>query len=348
MMFGKKTKGFCVDFGEQSVLLARLSQDTTPLVVEELKEFSVADTEGLTAYLKGTEGKGQSGYAHARCSIYPSRRLVRRHTMDLKRVKEPGYVPEVFSQQFRVEAEKYTTLLLNAVDGSEYDLGKGSQKEALFCGIPSDDIIEWQEKLLGYGLYPERLELGTISTLGALISYQKFKQSKSPLLLLEIGDEQTQSFIVGADGVEISRPISSGIAAMIPVVHKELGLKDEESAKKLFFSNTFDFTSMGPTLTRRLLKDLQSSIGFYEVQTGQSVGGVLCTHLPSGLAWLGSSISSALGVLPFKTETVPWAESLGITFAPGVTLGANEERWLGLLGLMASYENAPAVSETKG
>ncbi|MBI2514091.1 MAG: hypothetical protein HYV96_19130 [Opitutae bacterium] len=347
MMFGKKTKGFCVDFGDQAVLLARLSQEEPPLVVEELKEFAATDTEGLQAYLKTTEGKGPTGYAHARCGVYPARRLIRRHTMDLKRVKEPAYVPEVLAQTFRVEAEKYTTLILNPTDGSEYDLAKGNQKEALFCGVPADDIVHWQDKMLEFGLYPERLELGTVATLGALVSYQKFKQSKTPLLLLEMGDEATQCFILTADGVDISRPIASGIAGMIPVVQKELGLKDEESAKKLFYSNTFDFTSMGGTLIKKLLKELQSSIGFYEVQTGQSIGSVLCTQLPPSLAWLSPTIAGSLGVNPFKAELLPWTQSLGLTLAPGVTLAAPDERWLGLFGLMASYNHGP-VAEQKG
>lgn len=347
-MFGKKTKGFCVDYGDQSVLLARLSQETAPVVVEELKEFAVTDAEGLANYLKAVEGKGPTGYAHARCTIYPPRRLVRRHTMDMKRLKEPAYVPEVLSQQFRVEAEKYTTLLLNPADGSEFDSGKSNQKEVLFCGMVADEIVQWQDKLLESGVYPERLELGTVATLGALVSYQKFKQSKTPLLLLEMGEEATQSFILSADGIDISRPIPSGIAAMIPVVQKELGLKDEESAKKLFYSNTFDFTSMGTTLIKKLLKELQSSIGFYEVQTGQSIGGVLCTQLPASLAWLSPTIAGSLGVPPFKAEIAPWAASLGITFAPGVSPAAPDERWLGLLGLMANFDNVPAVPEIKG
>ena len=37
-----------------------------------------------------------------------------------------------------------------------------------------------------------------------------------------------------------------------------LGLKDEESARKLFYSNTFDFTGMGSVLTKKLIKELQS------------------------------------------------------------------------------------------
>lgn len=343
MLFGKKTKGFCIDFGDQAVLVARLSQENPPLVIEELKEFAPADSTGLQAYLKESEGRGPTGYAHSRVGLYPAKRVVRRHTMDLKRVKDPTYFNEVLSQQFRVEAERYTTLILNPEDGAEFDHAKGTQKEALFCGMPADDIIQWQDKLLESGIYPERLELGTVATLGALVSYQKFKQTKAPLLLLEMGEDATQCFILGADGVDISRPIASGIAAMIPVVQKELGLKDEESAKKLFYSNTFDFTSMGTTLIKKLLKELQSSIGFYEVQTGQSIGQVLCTQLPPNLSWLGASLAGALGVSTAKLELVPWAESLGITLGSGVTLAAPEERWIGLFGLMASYNHGPAV-----
>jgi hypothetical protein len=345
MLFGKKSKGFCVDFGEQAVLLARLSQDEAPLVVEDLQEFGFKDAERLGTYLKGAEGLGATGYAHARVGIYPAKRLIRRHTLDTKRLKEPAYLGEVVAQQFRVEAEKYTTLLLNPSDGSELDTSKTSQKEALFCGLPVDDVLAWQEKLLELSIYPERLELGTIATIGALVSYQKFKQSKSPLLFLELGDESTQSFIITADGVDVTRPIPNGIAAMIPVVQKELGLKDEESARKLFYSNTFDFTSMGGTLIKKLLKELQSSIGFYEVQTGQSIGAVHTTQLPPSLAWLSGTIASSLGVTPLKAEVVPWAESLGITFASGLTPAAPDERWLGLLGLIASHNHVPAPAE---
>ena len=69
MLFGKKTKGFCVDFGDQAILLARLSQDTTPLLVEEVKGFAASDTVGLQAYLKETEGRGPTGYAHAKVGL---------------------------------------------------------------------------------------------------------------------------------------------------------------------------------------------------------------------------------------------------------------------------------------
>src|SRR5213083_683655 len=100
---------------------------------------------------------------------------------------------------------------------------------------------------------------------------------------------------------------------MVPIVQKELGLKDEESARKLFYSNTFDFTGMGPLLIKKLLKELQSSIGFYEVQTGQSVGQVLITQLPPKLSWLEGAVTSNLGIASLKLDPVPWLQSRQIT-----------------------------------
>ena len=340
MFFATKSKGFCVELGEHATLIARLSQAEAPFLVEELKELPASDLGALSEWVKGTEGKSSTGYAHATCGIYPAKRLVRRQTLDLKRVKEPAYFNEIYTQQFRIEPDKYTIKALNFTDGSDYDTIKATQKEALFCGLQSDEIISTQDMLLEHGIYPERLELGTLATLGGMVNYLKFKQSKSPLLILEMGDELTQSFIVNADGVDISRPIPSGIAAMIPVVQKELGLKDEESAKKLFYSNTFDFTSMGGALVKKLLKELQSSIGFYEVQTGQSIGNVFCTQLPANLGWLGTTMAGALGVPQLKIDMLTWLESLGIKLAPSVTPNPPDERWAGLFSLIASYENA--------
>lgn len=347
MILSKKLKAFCVEHGEQSTMIARLSQFVAPVVVEELKEFPADDAAGLKDWLSGSEGKGPTGFAHTVCGIYPQKRVVRRHTLDLKRVKEPAYFTEIYSQQFRIEPDKYTIMALNPADGSEFDSSKSNQKEVLFCGFPSEEVISVQEKLLESGIYPERLELGSVATLGGLVSYLEFKQTKSPVLLLEIGSELTQSYILSSEGVDISRPIPTGTAAMIPIVQKELGLKDEESARKLFYSNTFDFTSMGGTLIKRLLKELQSSIGFYEVQTGQSIGHVLCTQLPASLGWIGSTVASSLGVSPFKLEAAPWLESHQIKLGDGVSLGASDERWLGLFSLLVQHDHGKSGTTTE-
>ena len=86
MFLAKKSKGFCVEIGEYSTLLARLSQPEAPYIVEELREFPSTDLAAITDWVKATDGKGSTGYAHATCGIYPNKRIIRRHTLDLNYV----------------------------------------------------------------------------------------------------------------------------------------------------------------------------------------------------------------------------------------------------------------------
>jgi len=274
---------------------------------------------------------------------------VRRHTLELKKLREQGYLNDVFTQQLRIEPDKFTIAILNANDGMDYDLAKGAQKEVLFCGAPHEELLGTQDHLLADGIFPDRLELGSLSTLGALVDWMSFSKAKTPTLVLEIGNDATHSFIISAGGVEASRPIPQGLESMVPTVQKELGLKDEESARKLFRSNTFDFTGMGPLLIKRLLKELQSSIGFYEVQTGQSVGQLVCLQLPPKLAWLEGSIATALGITALSLDPVPWLQSRGVNVPEGLAKTVAEPRWFGLLSLMVQYTaaNAAAPEEKK-
>ena len=338
MFFSKKTKGFFVEMNESSVLLTRTSSGSAPMEIEELRECALTDQTVVAETLKQLQPRRPpSGYLHAVVGAYPPRRLIRRHSLELKKMKEAGYMADVFTQQLRIEQDKFTIAMINAGDGTDYDLAKANQKDVIFCGAPNEDISSAQEKLLNAGIFPERLELGSVATLGALVDCLAFEKSKTPTLVLDVGNDTTHSFIVAANGVEASRPIPQGLEAMVPVVQKELGLKDEESARKLFRSNSFDFTGMGPLLIKRLLKELQSSIGFYEVQTGQSVGQVICIQLSPKLAWLEGALASSLGIATLKFDPLPWLRSRRVTVPDALTKTAGEFRWFGLLSLMVQY-----------
>jgi hypothetical protein len=345
MLFSAKPKGIFVELSDHGCLFATTSSSGNGgLMVDELEESPAGDAELFSKVLdKLQPKKAPSGYVHAVCGLYPAKRLLRRATIDPKRAKEPAYFGEFMTQQFRIEPDKFTMAVLHSVDGADFDPTKSSQKEVLFCGLPSDDVVAIQDGLLGNGIYPERIELASISVLGALVDYLAFKKSKVPTLVLEIGTDITHTFIVSAAGVEAARPIPQGLDAMIPVVQKELNLKDEESARKLFFSNTFDFTGMGPLLVKRLLKELQSSIGFYEVQTGQSVGQLFCSMLPSKLGWLDGTIANSLGVPGLTIEVGPWLQSRNITLSAAAAGNGTNPRWFGLYSLMATYQAEAAV-----
>lgn len=340
MLFSSPTKTFFIEENEHTRVIARTSAGAAPLVIEEIQEVPKTDLEGFANALKHLQPKrAASGYVHATCSIFSPNRVVRRVTLEAKRLKEANYLAEVCSQQLRIEPDKHALSVLLPSDGTDFDEAAAGAKEALFCGLPSDDVIAAQDAFLSQGVYPERLELGSVALLGGLVDYVQLTKCKAPTLVLELGQNVTQSHIVGPTGVEASRSIPQGIAGMVPVVQKELGLKDEESAKKLFYSNTFDFGGMGPLLVKRLIKELQSSIGFYEVQTGQSIGQVVCFLLPAKLIWLENAVATSLGVGLLKLNVSEWAKYRRITFSEKIS-SAIDPRWFSLLSVMARYNIA--------
>jgi hypothetical protein len=100
-------------------------------------------------------------------------------------------------------------------------------------------------------------------------------------------------------------------------------------------------------LIKRLIKELQSSIGFYEVQTGQSVAHVACVLLPSKLVWLEGAIAADLGVSVLKTDIPAWLQSQQITLADTLPTNLQDVRRLGLFGLLVQYKNSHAVVSEK-
>ena len=87
MLFSAKPKGFFVELSDHGCLFARTSTPGDgPLVVEELEECPAGDAEQFAQMLdKLQPKKSPSGYVHAVCGLYPSKRLLRRATIDPKR-----------------------------------------------------------------------------------------------------------------------------------------------------------------------------------------------------------------------------------------------------------------------
>ncbi|HLP07238.1 MAG TPA: hypothetical protein VK178_03670 [Opitutaceae bacterium] len=337
MLFSGKSNGYFVEINEYSTLVARTSSSAAPLVVEKVEELA-AGTAGLATAFEKIAGPRRGGYRHAVIGISPERRFVRRASIDQKRGKDTAALEELLVTQFRAEPEKMMIAILSAADGSNLDAGLAAGKEVLFCGGYTEDFAGAQKTLLEAGVFPESLELTSVATLGGMQGLLALQENKSPVLVLEVGRESTHCYIVNANGVDLARPIPHGINSMIPVAQKELGLRDEEAAAKLLFSNTFDFTGMGPNLVKRLLKELQSSIGFFEVQTGQSIGQLCCSVLPPAFSWLSGTLANALGVSQLQSDLKPWAEKQGIKFAAGLCNDGIPAHWMGLLSLIAKHQ----------
>jgi hypothetical protein len=343
-------KPLFVDLSDQVMLLARVSALRGPICIEALMECPLNQSPEQLAMTAGQlSGVAKGQLIPATCGIYPQEVLIRRAALDNPaKAKDPAYLPEFVEQQFKVDVRQYAITVMNAAQGTEFKIEKATSKELLFCGAPRRELQATQDQLLSYGLYPERLELGTVATVGGLVHYAGMKGIKSPTLVLQITESQAQVLIFQGESLDVARPIPHGFASMYPLVQEQLGLKDVESARKLFSSNTFDFTEMGPTLLKKLMKELQASTGFYEVQTGQTIGQIFLSGLPDNLGWIAQSISRALCVDVLKPDYTEWLPALGIELGEGVDVSKLGSRWFGLFALMGNYNLPPSVADAKG
>ena len=154
--------------------------------------------------------------------------------------------------------------------------------------------------------------------------------------------------IINKGQVDVTRPVPFGLDSIYPLLQREIGLKDEASARKLFMSNTFDFAEMGTKLLRRVIKELQATAGFYEVQTGLTIDQLYLGVLPKNLSWVAQAICNSLGLEMVQLRTEAWLESLNVTVADDVEVSNLGGRWMGLFSLMGEYHlREESAGETK-
>jgi hypothetical protein len=340
-MLNSKTKGLFIDVSEFSILAARTSGYKLPIVIEELVELPLASdvTQAeVREFLEELVDFKGNKYFVSRVGVYPDGRFVRYYEADtVNKAKDLKFLSGILKSEFNVDPDLNRVEILDARDGCDFDLAMSLSRRLVFCGAPVDSFNEKQNYLLGCGIYPERLELSTVSTLGGVSDYAHLNEIKSPILCFELTSESANIFILNQGQLDVARPVPFGLNSIYPLLQRELGLKDEASARKLFFSNTFDFAEMGPKLIRRMTKELQASTGFYEVQTGQTIEHVFISVLPKNLAWVAKTVSDTLGLEILQPNLERWLESLKIKLAEGVEVSSLGARWMGLFSLMGAF-----------
>ncbi|MGZ0656037.1 hypothetical protein ACWPKS_10580 [Coraliomargarita sp. W4R72] len=340
-MLNPKTKGLFVDISEFSILAARTSGYKIPMIIEELAEYPLGSDDGpveIRNFFEQLVDFRGGGYFVSRAGVYPEGRFVRYYEAELaSKAKDLNFLSGVLKSEFNVDPDVNTVAILNARDGSDFDPKTSLSKRLVFCGAPSESFQTEQDRLLECGIYPERLELSTITTLGGVSDYAHFNEIKSPILCFELTSQSANIFIINQGQVDVARPVPFGLDSIYPLLQRELGLKDETSARKLFFSNTFDFAEMGPKLLRRMTKELQASTGFYEVQTGLTIEKVFISVLPKNLAWVSKTVSDSLGLEIMQPNLEKWLEGLKIKLGEGVEVSNLGSRWMGLFSLMGEF-----------
>lgn len=340
-MLKSKTKGLFLDISEFSILAARTSGYKRPITIEDVIEIPIQQVVGpeeIKAELEEFVDFQGGEYFVSVCGVYPESRFIRYFEADnVNKAKDIKHLTSVLKDQFSVDPDKNVLAILDAQNGADYDLEKSLSKKLLFCGALGQELQTIQDRLLSYGIYPEQMALSSVSTLGGFCDFARFTEQQAPLLCLELTSDAANIFIQSRGQVDVTRPVAFGLDSIYPLLQRELGLKDESSARKLFYSNTFDFADMGPKLMRRITKELQASTGFYEVQTGQTIEKIMISVLPKNLSWIEKTLSDALGLEVIQPRFEPWLDSLQIKVADSADVSTLSARWFSVFSLMAEF-----------
>jgi hypothetical protein len=341
-MLSKKTKGLFVEVNGFSYLVAGVTGLAPPFTIESINEFPRNEPGKLKEFLEQATSGRRNRYINAHCGIIPESRFFRLHTIEsMTKARDPGYFPKVLEEQFRISPKSSLMTTVNAQSGAEFspDRSLASQKEILLCGADSREIAAFQDNLVECGVFPYSLQLGTLSGLAGLKHYLTAKEIEDPVLLLEVTQNSANLFILSQSKVDLCRPVNFGFNTVLPIIQEELGLKDEESARNLFSSNTFDFREIGPKLLSKILKELNASTGFYEVQTGQTIPYLYMTSLPENLNWIPEVISSELDIKLLDIDWEGWGEGIGVTFGDSCSSADLGPSAFGLFSLFINLES---------
>lgn len=279
-------------------------------------------------------------YTRANVAVYPDSHFIRHAILENpSKAREPNFFETFLKSQYQLELAENSVEILNPSTGVPVDFDKVVPKEILVTGASQKDIAAVQADIVGQGVYPERLELGTLATLGGLMHYQRAQQIGSNAVLLEWGARQSLFCICSAKRVELCRVIPFGTETLLEEIKNDVHFKDITSVQKALTAGTFDFTEMGPLILKPFIKELQASAGFFEVQTGQPLKNFIITLLPSAFGWVEKILTQYMGLTPLSLDYQGWLNTLGLKARENkVKIEELTRDHLGLISLMIHGE----------
>ncbi len=276
-------------------------------------------------------------YTHAALGAYPESRFLCMDVLENTiKAKEQGFFEEFFKTRHQIELSAHSVAIINPMTGLIVDPDKGFPKEVILAGAREEEILKIQAEIVAQSVYPDRLELGSLSMLGGLIHYQKSLQLPSAMAVVEWGSQKSSLMICSAKRVEMLRTIPFGEITLLQRLKSTLSLKDEAAAARILSSPGFDFNEMGTVLLREFIKQLQAAISFFEVQTGQSLKSFIVTLLPKHLSWVDGVLSQHLGPAALTVDYAAWLNASGLKLSADVPALSNHH--FGVASLVMTAE----------
>lgn len=336
-----KRHGVLCNLTEHAVQLARLGRlDERPLTLEAFAELPVGDDGAIVQWMDRTLGDRGPGYVAAYCGFHPIERVLLRENVNTRRLGEPNFLPNLLAEHSKITTLKdWHVSALHPLDGEEFTAATPS-RPGLLMGLPLAAVRTAQSRLCRLGLLPQRLELGTVTMLGALTRYLRDTSYPHAVVACEIGRTETRIYFLAKDGVHTPAHLPYGLLSIEEAAMKELAAPDVATARAHLAAPSPELKGHSRRLVRMLTRHLKPAVDYFEMQTGQPIGGLFCAHLPEALGWLEESLAIAVDLEFVAPDLASWLPRLGVQAVPDHPLPGRS--WFQALSLVAQL--APPVA----
>ncbi len=321
-------------------LLARIGNKKGSLwVIDSIEELSASSaTENLKAGLEKSFKLIPQAPLVTICSVAPLNRFIHRVKLDLKVKKQGvGGFGALLKERFNIELPSHKVAVLDADTGENIDV-KNLPDNVCFVGAPKKEFTEAQAELLKHYLYPQRMFLTTLDSLSGLIHYASLKKVTAPILYIEISLNKSHIFILKDKKIEASYPLVYGLKNFIQAARKDYNLPDDVSAHKYLTNDVKPDSDEAQKLVSRMVAELKSYVGFFEVQCGTTIGNIFFNQLPPTLGWIEQGISKLMGIETLEIDYQTWLKSKGLMVKEGLIKDNNLPKHLfNVFSLMMNY-----------
>ncbi len=178
---------------------------------------------------------------------------------------------------------------------------------------------------------PTRIESGILSRIAAAATAVRHAGS-SPVVLWQLGLENSQLFLVTARGVEGVAPCSTGLDSLFTIVQGALGLKLRGAAARLFFNDTYDFSEAGPRIAAELAPSLKTALS--TLPPAVATAAFSCASFTGKQAWFSAEIARSVGLTPWTPDVARIVSHLQLRLPSDATVTPD---LLGVLHLAGSH-----------
>lgn len=338
-MLKKKRVGLFCDVSDHRLTLLRTTSWANPHEIEALVEIPLFTSDDPLTEVRRFAGTSDA-HIPIRVSGRPANRFVEPyHVENFQKIRQPGQIEKVLAQKTRAKPEDLQWVCLHTGSGLPFTPAESIIRTLLYCGAPKAAIREVQDLLVSLTLVPQSFELSTLSTAAELARWVGGTEKPLPVLVAEIGQRQTYSMLISEKGVHLSRMFPLGTETLVKRLQSEMGLRNEEAARRMLISKTLSFEDIGERLLGEIIRELTAFSSSFEVETGETLGYCLFPGLPEHFRWMEAILKTRLGIPPLEPSPGDILEPNGIEDPAGLLTIENMDAWLPIAGMIRGLGN---------